>query len=279
MDSARERLANEGILMKNPTTVQEADKVLSALRVQKSQALSREDPDLARLVDGIYKPIANALENNVPKYKKALNFVHEARKIDDAFESGLSVFNAATPDGVTHTAKELRSAIGNMSASERNYFRAGVLNSLFKGAQQTDQAANIIGNMNNKGTRDKLRVILDSDTYNELSKFMREETKFWKTYKAVQQAKGKKPQDIVTETIKTGGDVVRAGAWYSPFAFNTLAQGIIKKMIHRSNDTMYKEIIQKLASNVDPVSVPATAITGRRGLGAIPPIAMRKEDE
>ena len=284
---ASDVLQNEGFeaIAGEPNSVRELDKVLAALRAQKDKALAREDKALARSIDKIYRPLSRGLERKVKSYRKAMDYTREVRGIEDAFDTGTKAFDAADAEGLAISGRELRKNFNGLKPSEQNYFMAGALNSLFKGAQQTDQIASVVSNMSDRGTRAKLKAILDGPTFREIDNFARQETKFWRTFTAARNTSKKLPADFMKEALATGGDIARGAIWQSGFAYNTMIQNVTKKLLGRSDDKMYQAAISRLVGRTAPVSTGITPVGSGirgvqvRGIGAAPALGLREDEQ
>ena len=222
--SARERLANEGILLENITNVRGADKTLAALRAARARAVQQEDNDMVRLVDGLYEPLRESLESTSPAFRKAMNFTRETNLRDDAFTAGRQLFDQANPDGSFKAPSITTRQLAKMTPAARRYFWAGVMDNMMAGASRMDQRANIVSAFSNRGTRDQLKVVLPAEVFGEFKKFVDTETKFWKTFAATQQATGKalptRPERRHTDRRRRsqGGGVVLAVRVQQPSA-------------------------------------------------------------
>ena len=276
--SARERLANLGVELEGIDTVHAADKTLAALRAAKEKALSAKDNDLARIIDGIYDPLQESLESASPAYRTAMEASRRSNLLDDAVVAGRQVFDSATREGGANLPSVTTERLSKMGNAERRYFRAGVMDGLFKGASQQDKAANIITAFGSRGTRAQLKTILDADSYATFQKFVSDEKKFWKTYVQSQGGQRADLPDTLEGVIQTGGDVLRAGAWYSPFAFNTLLQNLAKKLVHKSDDAMYEQLVSRLTGRQLPDAPTSAPVRQRLGLGAAPAAIYRQRD-
>ena len=268
--SARQRLADEGVDFESIDTVQAADKTLAALRAAGAKATQQGDADMVRLVDRTRKPLQESLEKNVPAYRKAMNTSRETNLRNDAFKSGRELFDQANLDGTAKRPDVTTRALADMTPEARRYFRAGVMDRVMSGASSQDQAANIVSMFSSRGTRDQLKTILPAEVFGEFQKYVTKEEKFWKTYKAAQGATGQGLPTTLREAIQTGGDILRTAAWYTPFAFNSMVQNILKKTIGSSDDKMFRELVHTLAGRTLPNVRRAAPVKARPGLGTVP---------
>ena len=244
--------------------------ILQALKAKKEHLYAQGDDFRAGIInEKFYRPLLKSLDDSLPQYRKAGAYARETAQRDGAFNQGLRLFDKATPTGIAKQPKLTTRQVANLPPIQKRYFRAGVMDSLFQGASQQDQAANIISAFSDRGTKNQLRAALSSDSFAELQKFVTTETKFWKTYVASQGAGAQLP-DSLMDVIQIGGDVVRAGAWYSPFAFNSLVQGLTKKLVRGTEDKMYQEMVNILLSTDLPQIAPTAAANAWRGIGALP---------
>ena len=280
MRSARKRLAEDGVFLDEGKieTVEAVDKYIVAMRQLVKESTKKEDKDMARRLLRTLAPIKETLEDTVPAYGRAAAFAHETRQLDDAFTAGRTLFDKANPDGTARLPSMTTQALSEMTGAARRHFRAGIMDSLFKGASQLDQTANIVKAFSNRGTRAQLEAVLDKKTFGIFQKFIDDETAFYKSYVATLGPEGAALPDTLSEVVQTAGDVVRAGAWYSPFAVNSLVQNLTKKVLRESDDEMYREIMHIMLSRTAPEASAGLVTKGVSGIGAAPAAAFQERD-
>ena len=280
MQSARKRLAEDDVFLDEGTieTVEAADKYIIAMRQMVTDATKREDKDMVKRLLNTLKPIQDSLETAVPAYGRAAKFAHETRQLDDAFTAGRTLFDKANPDGTARLPSMTTQALSEMTPAARRHFRAGIQDNLFKGASQLEQTANIVKAFSNRGTRAQLEAVLDKKTFGIFQKFIDDETTFYKAYVATLGPEGAALPDTLSEVVQTAGDVVRAGAWYSPFAVNSLVQNLTKKVLRESDDEMYREMMHIMLSRTAPEASAGLVTKGVSGLGATPAAAFQERD-
>ena len=275
-DAYRRLVDDIGIDNAQANTIGKGDAILKALDAKLEAAKKVKDKHMVGIIQRLKEPLSNALEKN-PAYKKARDFARTTANLDDALQEGRHVLDSAAPDGSHISAAATRAKVAAMPPDQQRYFRAGVVDSLFRGASQQDQAANIVTLFSNRGTKAQLKAILPESTFDDLQKYVAGEGKKWRTFVAGTGGAGESLPKDLNEALGVAGNLIRTFIWYSPFAFNSMAQSVMKRVVGATDDDMYRQLAQTLRGTELPTPPRVPGAINPAGIGTATAFATQNQ--
>jgi hypothetical protein len=170
LKTARQMAANDGY--RGTDTIQIIDYAKQALDDIQREAIRQGRNNIARQAGDLAKVLRSEADKLVPQYKQAREAFAGPAQVIDAMDSGATVFSKDM------TPAQLKSAMGAMTASERDAFLQGARASLEAQMGTAVNDALSLRNMFKKSwNEEKLRIVLGDKVANDLlSRISREAT-------------------------------------------------------------------------------------------------------
>ena len=255
-------------------TVESMHRTLEALTDKYNKLVKNEQGGLAHTVGKIRNSIRDAMEKNIPGFKSAQAYAKGTFDRQEAFKEGQKFFQGEVKPGTFRTASYLKNYVKSLAddPEQLDFYRRGVIESMVKGVDASNIDDNIVKMFNNRGTRSKLEAVLPKGVYNTFLDFVQKENVFSKTFKATRPkvsagAAGKSGGD---DSLQIIGNIIRAGAWNSPFAQSSLGQNLLRRLSGLGDDKVYRELVPLLTGRTIPEPVKEFGVKRTLGVGTFP---------